>query len=194
MNNIRNLYLIFGMAVLLLIPAGACSQTVAVKNNLVCDAFGALSLGGEIALNPRASVGLYVSARPWERSDDFIHRHLYGEAEYRFWTCQKFNGSFFGVYLNGAQYNIGGMDLPFNVFSFLKNSRYEGWLAGGGISYGYDFMLSRHWSFETVIGLGYDHIYYIKYASPKKCAPEVGRGHYNYFGIGKLDVSLKYIF
>ncbi len=57
--------------------------------------------------------------------------------------CQKFNGSFWGAYLNGAQFNVEGKD-AFRTLPWLKEHRYAGWLAGGGISYGYHIMLNRH--------------------------------------------------
>ena len=36
-------------------------------------------------------------------------------------------GFFWGAYLNGAQFNIGGKKLPFGIFAGLKKYRYEGW-------------------------------------------------------------------
>lgn len=39
-------------------------------------------------------------------------------------------------------------------FRQLNDKRHDGDLFGGGITYGYSFVLSRHWSLETTIGVG----------------------------------------
>lgn len=83
---------------------------------------------GTFSFNDRGSL------RPWKREEKYVNRYWLIQPEYKYWTCQKFNGFFWGAYLNGAQFNIGGKKLPFGIFAGLKKYRYEGWLAGGGIS------------------------------------------------------------
>ena len=116
------------------------------------------------------------------------------QPEYRYWTCQKFNGSFWGAYLNGAQFNVGGKKMPFGLFPWLKEHRYAGWLAGGGISYGYHILLNRHWNIEVSVGVGYEYIDYKKYKCPDVCAELLEKGHYHYFGPSKASLSIVYIF
>ena len=60
----------------------------------------------------------------------------------------------------GGEFNVSGVDFPFGLLSTQKNHRYEGWFIGGGVSGGYHRQLSRHWSLETSLGIGYDFINY----------------------------------
>ena len=76
----------------------------------------------------------------------------------------------------------------------LKRYRYEGWLAGGGISYGYHILLNRHWNIEVSVGVGYEYIDYKKYKCPDVCAALLEKGHYHYFGPSKASLSIVYIF
>ena len=130
------------------------SQNFAVKSNLLSLANGALNGGIEYAFGMRSTVDFSGSLRPWKRTERYVERYWLLQAEYRYWTCQKFNGSFFGVFLNGAQFNIGGKDMLLGKFKWLKNHRYSGWLTGGGISYGYHLILNRHWNLEVSLGIG----------------------------------------
>lgn len=41
----------------------------------------------------------------------------------------------------GGAYNTTGIDLPFSPFDDLKDFRYKGHFYGGGVSYGYQFVL-----------------------------------------------------
>lgn len=70
--------------------------------------------------------------------------------------------------------------------------RYEGWGAGGGISYGYSFYLGKRWSLEANIGVGYVRLHYDKYDCVK-CGEKVGTESRNYFGPTKAGISLIYI-
>lgn len=146
------------------------AQKTAVKSNLLSAANGALNAGVEYAFGPKSTFDLSGSIRPWKRTEGYVNKYWLIQPEYRYWTCQKFNGSFWGAYLNGAQFNVGGKKMPFGLFPWLKEHRYAGWLAGGGISYGYHIMLNRHWNIEVSVGVGYEYIDYKKYKCPDVCA------------------------
>ena len=84
------------------------SQNFAVKSNLLSLANGALNGGIEYAFGMRSTIDFSGSLRPWKRTERYVERYWLLQAEYRYWTCQKFNGSFFGVFLNGwERYVIG---------------------------------------------------------------------------------------
>ena len=146
------------------------------------------------AIGNKSTVELTGSLRPWKREEKYVNRYWLIQPEYKYWTCQKFNGFFWGAYLNGAQFNIGGKKLPFGIFAGLKKYRYEGWLAGGGISAGYHWMLDNHWNIETSLGVGYDFIRYKQYNCVKKCAGLRDKGDYHYIGPSKASISLVYLF
>lgn len=180
---------------LLLCTAGiASAQQIAVKSNLLSAANGALDAGVEYALSTRSTLDLSGSIRPWKRSEGYVNRYWLIQPEYRYWTCQKFNGCFWGAYLNGAQFNVGGKKMPFGLFPWLKEHRYAGWLAGVGISYGYQLMLNRHWNLEASIGVGYEYIDYKKYKCPDVCSELLKEGRYHYFGPSRASLSIVYIF
>ena len=71
------------------------------------------------------------------------------------------------LHVHGGQYNIGGIDTDFKLlgtdFSTLKDTRYQGWFVGGGIAYGYAWILGRHWNIETEIGVGYSYTRYDRF-------------------------------
>ncbi|MDO4165536.1 MAG: DUF3575 domain-containing protein [Bacteroides sp.] len=177
-----------------LIPVSVLAQQFAVRTNLVPIADGALNAGVEYALGRRSTVDLSGMVRPWRRTEKYVNKYWLVQPEYRYWTCQKFNGTYWGAYLNGAQFNVGGKDMPFGLFPWLERHRYEGWLAGVGVSWGYHLMLDRHWNLEFSAGVGYEYIHYRKYETPEVCTPLLEEGHYHYFGLSKLSASIVYVF
>ena len=90
--------------------------------------------------------------------------HWAVQPEWRYWTCRRFMGHFIGVHAHGGKYNGG-----------LKKYRYDGWGVGGGFSYGYQWIIGKHWNLETELGIGYA---YLKY----------------YWGPTKLSISFMYLF
>ena len=169
------------------------SQKTAISVNALPAIDGAFSGGISYALGNKTTVELTGSLRPWKRKEEYVNRYWLLQPEFKYWTCQKFNGTFWGVYINGAQFNIGGKKLPFGLFSKLKENRYEGWLTGVGISYGYHWLLSKHWNIETSIGLGYEFIRYKQYGC-EWCAQLKGKGNHHYIGPSKAAINLVYLF
>lgn len=78
-------------------------------------------------------------------------------------------------------------------FGGSHERRYDGYFAGGGISYGYDWILGPHWNVEAQVGVGYARLWYKE--SPRipcqKCQQDK---HRNYVGPTRLAVSFIYIF
>jgi hypothetical protein len=58
---------------------------------------------------------------------------------------------------------LAGIKLPFGMYPGLKTHRYEGEFIGGGVSYGYQWVLSKHWNLEATLGAGYAYINYDRY-------------------------------
>ena len=191
MTNFRTYIAVCLLALGCALPVAA--QRVAVKTNLLYDATTTPNLGLEAALGRKHTVQLFYGLNPWELKEGKQMKHWLLMSEYRYWLCEKFNGHFFGVHLMGGEFNAGGIELPGGLFKSLKDNRYEGWYAGGGITYGYQWMLSRHWNFEGSVGLGYDHIKYRQYPCVE-CGALKKRGRSNYFGPTKLALSLIYVF
>ena len=179
----------FIFLLLLLGCLDAYSQKAAIRVNALSAIDGAFGGGISYAIGNKSTVELTGSLRPWKRNEEYVNRYWLLQPEYKYWTCQKYNGLFWGGYLNGAKFNIGGKKLPFGIFSQLKRHRYEGWLAGGGISCGYHWMLNDHWNIETSVGVGYEFIHYRQYNCVDKCAKLREEGKYHYVEIARKHRS-----
>ncbi len=136
------------------------AQKVAIKNNLLYDAAATPNLALEFGLGKKTTFELGAGLNWFNFSDNKKFKHLLLQPELRWWTCDVFNGHFFGVHAHGAQFNVGGWDIPIGRLDTFKDSRYQGYLYGGGISYGYQWVLNPRWNLELSAGGGYARIHY----------------------------------
>ena len=162
------------------------AQSASLKTNLIYDATTSISLGAELKLSPSFSLEIPVSYNPWTFNDNSKIKHLLLQPELRYWPCTPFSGHFFGLHGHYAIYNIGGV-WP------VRNNRYEGWLAGAGLGYGYHFALTDHLGAELEIGAGYAYLDYDKFPC-ERCGEKIGSGTRNYWGPTRLSASLVYSF
>lgn len=177
---------------------------VSIKTNVLYDAALTPNLGLELGAGQRSTLSILYGLNPWTFSSDKGPRkmmHWMLMPEYRWWLCTKFDGHFFGVHLMGGQYNAENLNLPFpggfiggeNIARGLRDHRYEGWFAGAGLSYGYQWVLARHWNLEAEIGLGYNYVKYKKFRC-SDCPGKISEGHTNYFGVTQLALTFIYLF
>lgn len=171
----------------------ASAQNVALKTNLLYWATTTPNLGAEVSFAKKHSVQLFYGFNPWKASSGKSIRHWVLQPEYRYWFCESLNGWFLGGHLMGGEFNAGNVDLPFGLVKSLKDRRYEGWYAGGGVTVGYQWPISRHWNFEASVGVGYDYIKYDKFECGV-CGEQLKSGHSNYFGPTKAALSFLYVF
>ena len=129
----------------------------------------------------------------WREQEGKLFKLFMVQPELRYWFCDKFNGHFLGLHGMGGAYNTTGIDLPFSPFDDLADFRYKGHFYGGGISYGYQHILSRHWSLEATLGIGYAYVRYKKYPC-EDCKPMADKGTENYFGPTRAALNLIYVF
>lgn len=160
-----------------MLSSRVAAQDVALKTNGLYWLTTTPNLGLELALNDQWTLDLSAAYNPWTFKDDKKMRFWLAQPEARYWFCEKFEGHFVGLHAHGAQF-YGG----------FNSKRYDGYLAGGGLTYGYDWILSPHWNIEAAIGIGYAYLSRIHCI---KC--EVDK-HKHYFGVTKAAVSLIYIF
>ena len=166
---------------------------VAIKTNVPMDVVRIPNLGFEVGLSKKVTVDVPFYYNPWKFSDDKQLKLSMAQPEVRYWLCDKFNGHFFGVHGMVGNYHTSGIDLPFSIFDDTNQYRYKGNFYGGGISYGYQFILGRHWNLEATIGLGYAYVTYKKYEC-KECGDMVEKSNKNYVGPTKAALSLIYLF
>lgn len=170
------------------------AQKVGLKTNLIADVTTTINLGAEFGIKDKYTLDLYVNYNPWNLGDDKKFRQLLIQPEFRYWFCEKFNGHFIGVHAHGGLFNVGGVNMPFGLWDGLKTTRYEGELIGAGVSYGYQWVLGKHWNLEANIGAGYAYINYDKYQC-KNCGKLLEKDRpYHYFGLTKAALSLIYLF
>ncbi len=175
----------------------ARGQTYALKSNLLSDATLTLNGAYEMKIAPRWTVELGGNLNAWA-----VNNHRWKQwslvPEARYWFCQPFSGHFVGGHLLGGQYNWGNLDMDFNMlgtdFGKLKDYRYQGWMVGAGLVYGYSWILNRHWNIEAEIGLGWVYTRYDKFECAD-CGKRVERNKpHNYVGPTKAAVNLIYTF
>lgn len=194
MRTMRNILCIL----LVLASLQVSAQSVSVKTNLIYDVSTTVNLGAEFGLSPKWTLDVSANYNGWTFSENKKWKHWLIQPEVRYWLCERFNGHFVGAHLLGGIYNIGNLDTDFMLlgtdFGQLKNYRYEGWMAGVGVGYGYQWLLSRHWSLEAEIGVGYVY----SRADKFECATcgeklEDNEPHH-YVGPTKVALSLIYAF
>lgn len=179
MKAIRRLFIVICLYVFV---SEAYGQKVALKTNALY--WGALTpnMSVEMALNHRFSTDWQVAYNPWTFQDDKKMRFWLVQPELRYWLCETFEGHFVGVHLHGAQF-----------FGGFNDKRYDGYLAGGGLTYGYNWILSPHWNLEALIGAGYARLWYKE--SPRiPCSKCHENKKKDYIGPTKIAISISYMF
>lgn len=177
-----------------LVAAASHAQRVVLKHNVLLDVAHSPNLSLEFGLTPKQTLDVQVGFNPftYNAADNSKFRHLTIQPEWRYWTCERFNGWFFGIHAHAGRFNAGNVTLPFNLFHTVKDARYEGWFAGAGVAAGYQLPLSRRWSVEAELGLGYAYVDYDKFACGE-CGTRQSEGSSNYFGVTRAGLSLIYV-
>ena len=79
----------------------------AIKTNALYWATSTPNLGFEVGLAKKLTLDISGNYNPWKFGDDRQIKHWLVQPELRYWLCERFNGSFFGLhghYLrNGAR-------------------------------------------------------------------------------------------
>lgn len=176
--------------------AGAKGQDVGLKTNFLSDGFLSPNLGIEISLAPRWTVDLTGQVNFWN-VNSHRWRHWIAQPEARYWFCDRFSRHFVGVHALGGDFNVGMIknDIHFlgTDFSKLTDRRYQGWLVGAGVAYGYAFILGRHWNLELELGVGYAYLNFGEFEC-SECGRKVGEGDHHYVGPTKAAINLVYVF
>ncbi len=159
----------------------------AIKTNALYLATTTFNLGFEVSLSRKMSLDVSGNYNPWEFGNNKQIKHWLVQPELRYWLCERFNGHFFGIHGHYAEYNVSNL----NIFG-MGNYRYEGNLYGGGISYGYQWLISKRWSMEAEIGVGYARLKYDKHECGH-CGQKLGNYSKNYWGPTKVALNMIYV-
>lgn len=176
-------------------------RPVAIKTNLLYDATITPNIGLEVPTFKKQTAQLFYGLNAWQFADGKQAKHWMLMPEYRWWMCAPMSGHFVGVHAFGGQFSAANLNLPVpgaffggdNLGRELRQHRYEGQFLGAGFTYGYQWILSRHWNLEAEAGVGYAHAWYRKYPHCE-CSNLQKKGGTNYVGLTKLGLSLMYVF
>lgn len=178
---------------------GARGQNVAVKTNVLYDAAAFTpNLGLEFGLAPRWTLDVSANYNGWTLSHGRRWKHWLVQPEGRYWFCDRFAGHFLGFHALGGQFNVGGLKNGISFlgtdFSKFSDRRYQGWMVGAGVAYGYAWVLGRHWNLEAELGIGWIYTRYDSYPCAtcgKKLAEDQS---HHYVGPTKAAINLVYTF
>lgn len=157
-----------------------------IKSNALYLAAGVTNIGGEYAFHPHWSVDLPLVYSPYTLARTYRMRFLYIQPEARYWLDRPMKGHFFGVHLHAGVFNV----------SLDNRNRYqsEKGFHGAGISYGYAMPLSRRWSMEFTVGVGYAFTKYCTYYNVPNGIRYEKDIPYHYWGLTKLGLNFVYRF
>lgn len=119
------------------------AQRVALKSNALYWAAASPNLGLEFRINRHITFDFEGT---YNRLDvgKLDTRAMIFTPEMRYWfSARPQTGHFVGLMGVGADYDIT-----------LSDNRHKGDAFGAGLTYGYSFVLGRHWSLETSLGVG----------------------------------------
>lgn len=141
LSNVRRLAAAACMALCAACPAAA--QRIGFKTNALYWAAASPNLGLELRVNRHMTFDIEGT---YNRLDigRYDTRAMIFTPEVRYWlSARPQAGHFIGATGFAADYNIA-----------IGDTRHKGDAFGAGITYGYSFVLSRHWSLELTAGAG----------------------------------------
>ncbi len=166
---------------------------VGVKTNIPYWGTATFNAGVEVRLAKKWTLELEAGLNPFDgKKDDGSYgrslKHLRLHPELRYWFCESFHKHFLGLHIPYLLYNVSDVKLL-----GVENERSQGWGMGGGVSYGYQWLLSEHWNLEATVGVGYLYLDYDKYPCAN-CGSKIESGHKHYFGPTQAAISIMYLF
>lgn len=128
----------------------------ALRTNLLYDAFLLPTLGVEWRINDRFGIKLDGSLSSWGGNDDKVQKIWLLSPEVRRYLLRD-KRFYLGLSANYGEYNL----YKYPLGSLLpEDTGYQGTMWGAGLTVGYQLHLSRHFSVDFNLGLGYTHSQY----------------------------------
>ena len=167
--------------------------TVALKSNALYWATTTPNIGMEVRLASKWTFGVDAGLNPFvPKNEDGSFgqsiKHFRLHPELRYWFCESFYKHFIGLHIPYLIYNISDVK-----WLGTKDERHQGWGTGVGLSYGYSWVISKHWNIEASIGAGYlylnSDIYPCTHCGTKR---ETVKKHY--IGPTQAALSAVYVF
>lgn len=157
------------------------SQKIALKTNAVLWATVSPNISAEFVVSRNLSVDLSASFNVWTPFANMKTNHLLLQPELRYWFGRPMSQHFVGFTLLYVDYDL-----------LFRETRYNGETFGGGFTYGYDFVLSKHWNLELTAGVGVMYRWQYKY-NENEPRPEYRNNFGWYVAPVKVGVTVSYI-
>lgn len=166
-------------------------EIVALKNNLLYDAAATPNLELEFRLTDKWSIEFGAGFNPFPLDDAKFPkwRHVSAWIAPRYWFCHVFNRGFLSFNAAYAHYNVAGNAYPIAwMYPQIKENRYQGDAIMGGLSYGWHFAISPHFSIELEGGVDAGYSWYKQFEC-KHCGTQKDQGG-RWLVLPKLGVNL----
>ena len=167
------------------------TEVVALKNNLLYDAAATPNLQLEIKLAPKWTLELGAGFNPFPLNDKTFPkwRHVSASIAPRYWFCNAFYGGFISFNAVYAHYNVAGGAYPIGwIYNQVKDNRYQGDAVMGGVSGGWHFAISPHFSIELEGGIEAGYSWYDRFEC-KHCGVKTETGG-RWLLLPKLGINL----
>ncbi len=166
---------------------------VGVKTNIPYWGTATPNLGVEFRLAKHWTLEAEVGLNPFtNKHDDGSFgksiKHFRLHPEVRYWFCESFYGHFLGLHVPYLIYNVSDIKLL-----GTEDERHQGWGTGVGLSYGYSWVVGKHWNIEATVGVGYLYLESDKYPCTN-CGQKIETTKKHYFGPTQAAVSAIYVF
>ncbi|MCI1648831.1 MAG: DUF3575 domain-containing protein [Bacteroides sp.] len=187
---------LFRLAMLFILLSGSVEingQSLAVKSDLLSDALLSPNVSMEPLLSAHWSMEVGIHYQPFSLDSRRRWKHWMGRIEFRHWSCSPYSGFYYGFHTLGGQFNVGDVHLPFGLYRGVCNFRYEGWAWGGGLSVGYQWILSPRWGVEGSFGDGLVFADYSRYRCGHCGERTASSRHKTYLGPTRAAISLVYL-
>ena len=143
------------------------AQKVAIKNNLAYDALKTPNLSLEFSMGRKWTLDTQVGMNFFFYTQDATSSRYKTKKASHWLVLQKGDGK-------------------------MKEHRYEGYFWGGGLSAGYQWVVSNRFNIEASLGIGYVHTRYDKYKCTT-CGKKEGKGDADYIGPTRAAISIIYM-
>lgn len=128
------------------------AQRLAIRTNVPEWGLSSPNLGLEFALNNRLSLECTGALCPFRLKDDLYFKHARAQTELKYWFENILSHHYVGLMGFYSSFDLG----------FRKKGFYGDSYAVG-LTYGYDWVLSRRWNLEFSAGLGAIHYRMVRY-------------------------------
>jgi outer membrane protein OmpA-like peptidoglycan-associated protein len=164
---------------------------VALKNNLLYDAVLTPNLQAEFRLAPHWTMEIGAGFNPFPLDDTKLPkwRHVLAWVEPKYWFCGAFTRDFIAFNAAYSHYNVAGGKYPVGwIYKDVLDNRFEGDAVMAGLSYGWHFPVSTHFSIELEAGVDAGYTWFDRFEC-QHCGKRLARED-KWFAVPKAGVNL----